>query len=231
MPHSKYYTANHQDIALQSIFIKYQETTPANLMLHAYQVAKRHQTMTHNHIELGIPERIEIYHRGSCMEIVRKWFDWQIPFLTAFAVVWNGFLFSWYTIAGKNGNFALMLFPLLHVAIGIWLVYYVLAGWFNRTHIFVTPDKIEVWHEPIPWVGNKLINAGSIRQLYTKEQVSRSRSGKIVKYEVHAITRGRRNVKLVDNLPSSEQGLFIEQEIEKYLNIPNLRVRGEFGIL
>ena len=184
--------------------------------------------MTRDRMELGLPDKIEFHHYGSYIEIVRKWFGWEILFLTLFAVFWNGFLINWYTSIG-NANLVALLFPLIHVAVGVWLVYYVIAGWFNHTHIFVSHGKLAVRHKPIPWIGNKEIASSNLKQLYTKEKILRSRNGRTVRYEVHAITHGGRNVKLVEGLDSSEQALFIEQEIEKYLNITDVPVKGEFG--
>lgn len=55
----------------------------------------------------------------------------------------------------------------------------------------------------------------------------RSRSGGSATYEIHAITHSGRTIKPVSGLESSEQALFIEQEIEKHLNIKDTPVKGE----
>ena len=186
-------------------------------------------TRTRDSIELGLPDKVELHHRGSYIEIVRKWFGWQIVFLTGFAVFWNGLLFKWYTSIPDEVDLMAVLFPLMHVAVGVGLTYYVLAGWFNRTHIFVNHGKIAVRHRPIPWFGNKEIAASNLQQLYAKEKVSHSNSGTTVRYEVHAITHRGRDAKIVGGLESSEQALFIEQQIEKYLHIADAPVKGEYG--
>ena len=190
---------------------------------------KGKQTMTRDPIELGLPDKVEFYNRGSHIEIVRKWFGWQILFLTAFAVFWNGFLVNWYTRIPEDADLMAVLFPLIHVGVGVGLTYYVVAGWFNRTHILVSHRKLAVQHTPVPWFGNKEISASELQQVYAKEKISHSRNGTTVTYEVHAITHRGRNTKLVGGLESSEQALFIEQEIEKYLSIIDAPVKGEFG--
>ncbi|MEW6208245.1 MAG: hypothetical protein AB1631_07750 [Acidobacteriota bacterium] len=173
-------------------------------------------------IELGLPDKLELYHRGSAMEIVRKWFGWQIVFMTAFAIFWDGFLFIWYSKVGDSAEPMSMYFPLLHVAVGIGLTYYVVAGWLNRTHILVSRGKIAVRHAPLPWVGNTELEVSNLKQLYAKEKRSRSDNGTSTTYEVHAIAHNGRTIKLVRGLETREQALYIEQEIEKYLGIEDI---------
>ena len=179
-------------------------------------------------IEHGLPDKFELLHHGSHIEIVRKWFGWQIVLMTPLAMLWCGTLFNLYSEVGESGE-PMPISPLLHVAVGIGLIYYVVAGWLNRTHIFVSRGKIAVRHRPIPWLGNKELKASNVRQLYVKEKFLRSRRGPYVTYQVHALTRTRRNIKLVSGLETSEQALYIEQEIEKYLGIEDIPVEGEIG--
>ena len=176
-------------------------------------------------IELGLPDSLELIRHDSYIEIVRKWFGAQFAFLTAFAIFWDGFLFFWYSKAFASGNLITLLFPLLHVAVGIGLTYYVVAGWFNRTHIYVSHGKMAVRHGPIPWFGNKELDTSSFKQLYTKEKISRNRN-RTVTYETHVITRDSKDLKLVGGLDTSEQALYIEQAIETYLGIEDMPVKG-----
>ena len=114
-----------------------------------------------------------------------------------------------------------------------WLVvavtYYALTGWFNVTDITATRQDITVKHKPLPWLGNKTINARDIKQLYGKEKVTTNRNSTSVSYEIHVITHSGADTTLVTGLETSQQALFIEQEIEKFLNIKNAPVRGEIG--
>lgn len=179
-------------------------------------------------IEHGLPDKLELFHHGSHIEIVRKWFGMQIVFATVFAMFWDGILINLYSKAGASGE-PMSIFSLIHVAVGIGLTYYVVAGWLNRTHIFVSHGKIAVRHRPIPWLGNKELEASNLKQLYVKEKISQSRHGTSVTYQIHALTHNSRNIQLVSGLGISEQALYIEQEIEKYLGIEDIPVKGEVG--
>ena len=180
-------------------------------------------------IELGLPDKLELHHRGSAMEIVRKWFGWRIVLATAFAVFWDGFLFIWYSNADDGAEPMVAYLPLLHVAVGIGLTYCAVAGWFNRTHILVSRAKIAVRHGPLPWVGNAELEVSNLKQLYVKEKHMQYNRTTSTTYEVHAITHNGRTIRLVRGLETSEQAFYVEQEIEKYVGIEDVSVKGESG--
>jgi hypothetical protein len=180
-------------------------------------------------MDLGLPDKLELRNEGSGIEIIRKWFGWKTLFLTVFAVFWDGFLLVWYSFTLPMGLTLFTLFPLIHVAAGVGITYTALTGWINRTRIRVDQGRISVRHGPLPWLGNKDLDGSTLKQLYSKEKVSRGRNSTSITYEVHAITNTGKNVKLVSGLESSEQALYIEQEIERYFGIEDAPVRGQIG--
>ncbi len=120
-----------------------------------------------------------------------------------------------------------MLFPILHLAVGAGLTYFTLAGYLNSTVIDVDGNVIRVRHGPIPWWGNHRLSSKAIIQLYSKHEHWSNYTSSIDAFQVRAITNARRNLLLVSGLDHAEQALFIEQEIEKFLNIEDRPVRGE----
>jgi hypothetical protein len=103
----------------------------------------------------------------------------------------------------------------------------VLAGYLNRTIMTVNRSLFTIKHAPIPWPGNRLLNPLEITQLYCKEQMHRNKGSVSYTYEVHAVLKNNERAKLISGLDSSEQALYIEQEIERFLNIEDQPVRGE----
>lgn len=179
-------------------------------------------------MDIGLPEHIQVRQEGTYMEIVRTWFGARTVFLTAFAVFWDGFLVFWYRLALQHGGPSIMIWiPLLHVAVGIGITYAAIAGWLNRTVIHVGHDVVSVRHVPLPFFPAPTLDATNIKQIYAGEKVTYSRGGSTTTYEVRAITRDGRNVRLVSGLPVKEQALYIEQATEKYLSIPDEPVKGE----
>ena len=184
--------------------------------------------------DLRLPDKLELFHRGSHIEIVRKWFGGKIVVQTVFAIFGSGgFLYMIPKRLPSESLEASIFFWLICAAIVIWLTYYLVAGWLNRTHILVGGGKITVRHRPIPWVGNLELGVSNLKQLYSTEKISRIRSSassyEVVTYEVHAVTPNGRDIMLVRDLETSAQALYIEQEIEKCLGIEDTPVHGEVG--
>jgi hypothetical protein len=180
-------------------------------------------------MDIGLPEKLSLQRFPDYIHISRKWFGFQVIFMTVFAVFWNFFLVNFYANMSENADIFARLFPLIHVAVGIGITYYVIAGWFNTSNVVVSKNTIEINHKPVPWFGNKKLKSTELKQLYAKEKVNRNNNGTTVTYEVHAVLNSGNNLKLLSGLETSEQALYIEQEIEKYLNIKNAPVRGEIG--
>ena len=179
-------------------------------------------------IDVGLPDGLDVVHHGSHVEIVLTWFSWKIVALTGFAIVWDAFLINWYVRVAPHADPMATYFPLIHVAAGIGITYYVIAGWFNRTLILVGSGKLAVRHTPMPWFGAMEIDSSSVKQLYTQERVRQSRRGAgYTTYEVRGVTQNGRNIKLLGGLSTSEHALSIEQEVERRLGITDVPVAGQ----
>ena len=182
--------------------------------------------------EIGIPDGIKIDKNFQGLSITRKWFGLKFILLTLFVVIWDAFLINWYAMALSSSfqsafDVMFIVFPLLHVALGMGLSYYVLAGYLNKTMIDVDFNSITIRHGPIPFWGNQKVPSKTITQLYCKREDYFGSYRSFGTFAVHAITSERRNIKLLAGLDSSEQALFIEQEIEKFLSIEDKPVKGE----
>jgi hypothetical protein len=172
--------------------------------------------------------------------IVRRWFDpAKHLFLAFFCVLWDGFLVFWYsnlmsgsahtTTGGTPGPF-FYLFPLIHVTVGIGLTYGVIAGFFNTTRIGLRGDDFFVEHGPIPWRGNRVLRARSITQFFTEEKVSTDKDGATTRtYHLAALVGDDERLRLLSNLPTVDQALFLEQAFEERLDIVDVEVAGELG--
>ena len=176
---------------------------------------------------LGKPRNFEIERSADGLTIVRKWFTPTIIFLSFFCLFWNGFMAVWFYIALTKKIYAMALFGSLHGAVGLGLLYTVVAGFLNKTYIRIAYDSLSVKHRPLPSFGQRNMKRQDIKQLYSKEIAQYHKHGCSHSYSVQAITRTGDVVALVSGLSTSEEALFLEQEIEKYLGIEDEPVRGE----
>ncbi len=175
-----------------------------------------------------LPARISIAQDGADLVITRRWFSGSFVALLFFCLIWDGFLAFWYYGAfATNAPLLTKLFPVVHLAVGMGLSYFTVAGFVNRTLLRVGVGQIQVRHVPLPWPGNKILLRDSVEQLFSEERISRSNNGTSCTYRVSAVLRGGARTKLVSGLPSPDQAVFIEQQIESYLGIEDRPVPGE----
>lgn len=167
--------------------------------------------------------------------LVRRWFSWGILFLVFFCVFWDGFLVVWYTavlVGIRSGGpmvLVMALFPILHVAVGAALTYYTLAALVNRTVVQVTGDRLRVRHGPVPWPGNKDLDATEITQLYCTEATawSQGRSGTTsCPYNLNAVLADGRSVPVLTYISDKPTALFYEQQLQDWLRIKPEHVPG-----
>ena len=173
---------------------------------------------------------IQVENDSQHLRITRRWFNPGHIFLAFFALFWDGFLIFWYSIAAGGGAPTMMLIvPLLHVAVGVYLTYSALTGFVNRTVLELTREQLEIWHEPLPWPGEKTIPTARIKQLYCKERIRHTKNGTRYSYMLCAVTQDDEEIRLLSGIRSPESAAFYEQEMESWLRIPDLPVVGEYG--
>ena len=179
-----------------------------------------------------MPVGIKVDVWGSELTIVQRWFSLALLMLVFICVVWNGFLVFWYFLISSTGDsdafkLVFMLFPMLHVAVGVGLMYFTICGFVNRTVICVSGGELTVRHGPLPWPGNRNVFADDLKQLYCTEHFHRGKNSTSTSYGVNALLAGDRKVKLLSGFTEADQALFIEQRLEEHLRIVDHRVPGE----
>lgn len=176
-----------------------------------------------------LPKRIQIENWGGELKIIRSWFSPLIFLLVFFCVIWNGFLVFWYTMAfGNDVPLMMKLFPIGHIAVGVTLAYFALAGFLNKTKISVGHQGLTVRHGPLPWLGNRSIATHDLEQLYcTRHYHQSSEGGSSTTFRLNAVLHSGKKVKLLSGLSDPDQVLYIEQEIENHLRIEDRPVPGE----
>lgn len=178
--------------------------------------------------EVQMPRGYSLGTDGADLVITRRWFSAKYIFLLFFCIFWDGFLFFWYSTAVSGGApLVAILFPLLHVGVGVFLTYTTIAGFLNRTRVSVNPAELRIKHYPLPWPGNRTVPRQELEQLFCSEKLSNSKNGVHYTYGLYAVLAGGRREKLVTGLDSPEDALFLEQKIEGYLGITDRPVVGE----
>jgi predicted Zn finger-like uncharacterized protein len=187
------------------------------LPLETVQPADERQSLP----ELGCPGGVvrEIGPGGELF-IRRSWFQPMLFFLAFFCVFWDGFLIFWYSMAFAHapaGNMMLLplLFPLMHVAVGVGLTYFVIAGFCNSTRILIDGECVHVRHQPLPWRGNQDVPRGEIRGIEMAAGWGQNRQPM---FSLCANKTDGRQVVLVSNI-NYNQARYIGHQMAEYLSV------------
>jgi hypothetical protein len=180
------------------------------------------------------PNSIVLDQTASGIRLTYRWFNPMLIFLACFCIAWDGFLVAWYSMGlggffnGAPGPMAWLffLFPIGHVAVGVALTYYTLAGFVNRTLIDVSHDELQVWNGPVPWKGNKTLSAADVDTIYSTLNVGRSRNNQNL-FCVSALLKDGRTATIISSLPSAQEARYIERTIEEFLGLQHHHVAGE----
>jgi len=188
-----------------------------------------------NKAEIFQPEGIEILHLMSELVIDYKWRHTKSVSggLIFFAIVWNAMLLPFILSAILSGQFLVLIFISLHLAVGLGLIGNIVSTLINRTSISVDDQQLSIEHKPlkIPFIKEYNINVDDIDQLYVKRYVS-SRTNGVANYAFSVNAKvsginGNKDVSILKGLKKENKALYIEQEIELYLGIKDRRVPGE----
>lgn len=172
------------------------------------------------------PKEVTVQKHPGSLELSWRWFSWKYLPLAFFCVVWDGFLCFWYSIAFSTGAPLMMIvFPIVHLAVGVGLTYTTLAGFLNHSHVVVDRDYFSVSHGPLPWLGSLRVPVTEVEQLYCKQKAGRQNRGP--EFQLSVILKGGRKKDLLSNLDSPEIGFYMEHQIETWLELPDRPVRGE----
>jgi len=182
-----------------------------------------------------LPKRFQIDHWGSELVITQRWFNHTVWALLAFCILWDGFLVTWYSagigmlLRGSKGDpmtWGMLVFPVLHVLVGVGLTYGVLCMFFNSTVIRVVSGELTISHGPLPCPDNSRHFTADIKQLFCQEKKWQGEDSVRRTYNLIAIMRDGSQVQLTGSENYNDVA-FIEQQVESHLKIPDERVPGE----
>lgn len=183
---------------------------------------------------LAIPANFTVQEGLSQLRISYRWMKPMYYFTLVFSIAWWTFLIFWYQNAlsgfGSDGkiDWLPIIFPIAHIAAGIYIVYLTVSGFLNQTIIEATHTTLMVQHTPISLKAALKIARPQIKQLYVIQYEQNSKGGKTITYQVHAMTAAHKSVKLVSNLETAHEAKYIERKIENFLGIETQKVEGEY---
>lgn len=183
--------------------------------------------------EMMIPEGTEVLPLPSSLDIRVKWKNSNsrggLWFLMLFAFMWNIIILPMaYGLIVSGGIMALL--PMIfHLGAGLGMIYYLVTAFFNYTDVYITDSDLTISSKPLKtfWSRDIVLPSKDIKQLYVSKYVSTIVNGQPnYAYALYAITKQERRVRLIEGM-NKETQLYLEQEIERYLDLEDVPVGNE----
>lgn len=179
------------------------------------------------HIDL--PQGFDVQRGLSTLDIRVHWRKTRMLwFYVLFSLIWNGVTFIFVGVAIRENSLTIALAISIHFMIGIAFLLYTISLLINSTHIYANTHGLQVKHGPmrVPFHPNRNIPRAQLEQLYVEEYVASRTNGRPnYAFRLRAIVKGQdKRPQLMRGLKKAEQALFLEHEIEKFMDIENRRV-------
>ena len=181
--------------------------------------------------EVLLPPGIEAFSLLSELNIEISWKKSRSSFLTFFTVFWNAMVIPFVLFALFSGEYLILLGISIHLLVGISMLYYTLGAFLNKTFVIVDHYNVHVETKPLrmPFYPDRHLPVGEIKQLHVEKYVASRTNGRPdYAYTVIAQMTNQERLKLVKGLKNVNQARYIEQEVERFLKIPDEPVEGEY---
>jgi hypothetical protein len=193
--------------------------------------------------DIVTPKQCSLTHDGSDLLIHRKWgkyagfknLGWSLFALAMTLGMFNA-TGSWRAFAsGFFTQDALLLAFFFGVLFALSLYFLVLGIYqiVNTTTIRVNTTSVSTEHHPLPWRTQTFL-ANEITQIFVTQHnrnyimgsgPTGATSATRHNYSVNLLMSGGQKVRLVRQLPRSDQARFIEQQLERQLGIKDIPVK------
>jgi hypothetical protein len=160
------------------------------------------------------PTKFRVNETPGEIEITWRWFNPAMHlFMAFFCTAWDSFLVFWYTHAFKSGApWIFKVFPIGHLAIGVALTYVTLAGFWNRTTVRASRDRLTIQNGPLPFRRSLAFGPGELTRVHAQVRPNFSRNGNPV-WRLIAVGRDGGEIPLLSWLDDETQAQYLAQKI------------------
>lgn len=178
--------------------------------------------------DIEFPKNMHVTKSAGTIQFRYSWFKIKY-FISLFAApIFAYFLVNSEYVVGSFNQLTVSV--ILLIISSLIIVYYSLAKLINTTQIRVSHEGIAVSHGPILFSKNLILKREDVTQLYvTQHRVGHRYYLYATTFQINVILKNRHVITLTKGLHSSQQGRFIENQIEDFLGITDIHVEGELA--
>ena len=172
---------------------------------------------------LKVFDFLEIDMRPAASEKSGKW-----PLLF-FTIVWNSMVLGFMLLMIVAEILPMLLFLSIFAFAGLFMAWHTLGMFFNHKKVVISEDVFSTEIRPFKiGKGRQEFSVDEIDQLYVSKYFTGTtiNEKRIMAYSLSAILKDKRSVRIISN-SNLETALYLEQEIERFLDITDKPVQGE----
>lgn len=163
------------------------------------------------------------------LHLIYRWRKGSLPVQVLSVALINIFVLWWLADAFNQRRIDLAALGLVFLAFGIWTIASLLLTLFNRTHIRVSLNQLTVRSGPFSISSSQAMPREQIKQVYVVQFKNGTGRHRRISYRVQAALFDYPDMVIVPHLGDSTDALYIEQQIERFLSLRDVRVAGEFA--
>ena len=178
-----------------------------------------------------IPPGIEILRMFSQLEVTVKWRTAGKHWIFWFSFFWNAFVAIMFLGVLAAGAGFILLFLIPFVLAGMYMTYASVGFLFNRTYINVTGEKISVEHKPIKFLiqRDKHFAADEVEQLFVRRyELGTQNDQSVYAYALDLKLKDKKSYTLIKQFHSADTARYVEQQIEHFLGIKDVKTKEEY---
>lgn len=178
---------------------------------------------------MDAPKGLTATRDADGLHLIYRWRKGSLPVQVLAVALVNALVFWWLADAYRQQRLDQAAVGLVFLAVGIWAIGSLFLTLFNRTHIQITINQLMVRQGMLPFNGRRAMPREQIKQVYVVQFKYGTGRHMHIRYRVQAELYDYEDMVLVENLGDAHDALYIEQQIERYLSIRDVRVAGEFA--
>lgn len=178
---------------------------------------------------MDAPEGLTSTHDFDGLHLIYRWRKGSLPVQVLAVALVNALVLWWLADAYRQHRLDQAAVGLVFLAVGIWAIGSLLLTLLNRTHIRITVNQLTLRSGPLPVHSQRVMAREQIKQVYVVQFKHGTGRHTHIRYRVQAALYDYADMILVENVGSADDALYIEQQIERFLKIRDVRVAGEFA--
>lgn len=163
------------------------------------------------------------------LHLIYSWRKGSLTVQVLTVAVINAMVVWWLADAFRQQRIDQAAIGLVFLVVGVWAIGSLFLTLFNRTHIRITINQLLVRQGMLILSGRCAMPREQIKQVYVVQTKQGTGRHTAIRYRVQVALYDYPDMVLVNNLGDPADALYIEQSIEHYLSIRDVRVAGEFA--